>query len=744
MKVSISQKQQTSTFKPLETIQMSIADSEESRVMMFETLLTQYQFPIQTGVQEIVSNARDSHRVAQTNKAIDIQFPTDMNPEWYCRDYGTGIAPDNMSIFMTLFQSTKRDNNGLTGGFGLGCKSFYAYTDSFTVVSYYNGEMRTYRASRAKNPLGELSLLSCVKTDEPNGIKIQVAVKPSDRGQFKNAVLRLMTYWKEQPINVINDKSIKIEKPLYEIKNISILPYNYSGSNIELVIDGIPYGTKNFQSIEISKFQQNLKGAISIEINNGDVELSKFREYIIVSESNKDKIHNILKDTVKTITALKMEVAKNNIYNSISEIKADPYKMIFSYFNDCPAFIMLDNKKVEATIYERSQNNLQLRIPMKELKDKVVFCNYDDTRVVKYSRNISTEKEPFFAIDLNSEVSATKFAYIDNKISFTQANLKINYLTKNNRKNNIRNTIVLSNITHQMVVGSKSSSEKISDYGVCSKELLPLIKFINAEKVSEITIVNNSSNSNGSMQNVKVVKQEKQGNYYKISTTFSSALELSSYSVDQVITDKLKKTLFKTKTAYINNKDLLSSNQIRTEKSYLLLKDRVNLLVSFGYNVIFIPKKYEDAFVGVENLYNLEDLFKTKIKPSKEEIKFLMTNFISHFIHIKHTIKTQEFETMLKLNLHLKNETDIIKLITKKNTDYWTRPSTQSSEQYEKALTSYVENGNIVLKGFNKEVSKIETVLEKYSFFHILRIHGSDKKDMASFTQLVNLINKGK
>lgn len=110
-----------------------------------------YQNPLKSMIQEAVFNAWDAHKAAgQTDKAVEIVF-TDDN-QLIISDSGLGIAPEDMyEIYCVYGASTKRDDNDQTGGFGLGCKAPFAYTDSFRVTSSHKGKRYLYLVSRAND-----------------------------------------------------------------------------------------------------------------------------------------------------------------------------------------------------------------------------------------------------------------------------------------------------------------------------------------------------------------------------------------------------------------------------------------------------------------------------------------------------------------------------------------------------------------------------------------------------------------
>jgi hypothetical protein len=107
-----------------------------------------YQKPMRTMIQETMFNAWDAHRMGKCqDKAIDIYINDTSG--LIIRDYGPGIHKNEIHpIYCIYGNSTKRDNDELTGGFGLGSKSPYAYADSFTVTSHHDGFKGMYIMNR--------------------------------------------------------------------------------------------------------------------------------------------------------------------------------------------------------------------------------------------------------------------------------------------------------------------------------------------------------------------------------------------------------------------------------------------------------------------------------------------------------------------------------------------------------------------------------------------------------------------
>jgi hypothetical protein len=142
-----------------------------------------YQNPLRTMIQEVMFNAWDAHRMGNCqHRPIDIYINDTTG--LIIRDYGPGIEPgendDNMhEIYCMYGGSTKRKLKNQTGGFGLGSKSPFAYTESFTVTSHFGGTKNMYLISRVSESNGGkpgMTSLVRVPTTE-TGLMVTVPLK---------------------------------------------------------------------------------------------------------------------------------------------------------------------------------------------------------------------------------------------------------------------------------------------------------------------------------------------------------------------------------------------------------------------------------------------------------------------------------------------------------------------------------------------------------------------------------------
>lgn len=183
----------------------------ENNAFMFRILSdSMYRDKILAVIREYRNNAIDAHVETGQTKPVDIHLPTNIEPWFEVKDYGTGLSPDEIvSLFTTYGASDKRTGDAITqiGGFGLGSKAAFAYTDQFTVSSRYNGKQHTY-VCVIENGFPKVTHAGTVPTKEPNGLTVTLAVNISDVSTFRNRYERIRTW-----CDVVDNVNIPITVP---------------------------------------------------------------------------------------------------------------------------------------------------------------------------------------------------------------------------------------------------------------------------------------------------------------------------------------------------------------------------------------------------------------------------------------------------------------------------------------------------------------------------------------------------
>lgn len=277
--------------------------------MIFEILRSKmYSNPILAICREITSNARDAHReVGTPDRPIEIHLPVGLEPNYRVKDYGPGISPDRMvNIFIQYTASTKRDDNTQTGGFGLGAKTPFSYSDQFTVTTVHNGTKYSYVCSIDSTRVGKLSLLDERPSNEPNSTEIEIDVKPIDFNFFRQWTEQACRHWKVKPI--ITGGSIDWIKYTNVIDGegwaiVNDNSSNYYNRQAKLVIDGIEYPLEldALRKYADPKLIDAARGTFIMYFGVGELTLSANREQIYLDKPTQDKIKNRLNDITKEI-----------------------------------------------------------------------------------------------------------------------------------------------------------------------------------------------------------------------------------------------------------------------------------------------------------------------------------------------------------------------------------------------------------------------------------------------------------
>lgn len=172
----------------------------------------------QSITREIWSNAFDAHAmVGKEDVPFQVTFPTALSPTFRCRDFGPGIAHENMEGFYTVLgHSTKENTNKAVGKWGVGRMSPMSYTDTFSVVSRHKGMVAHYAVQLGPDGSPRLHVLAPpMPTNEADGLEVSFPVKRSDISAF-SAAAEVVSYGFSVPPNVINSQ----EKTFAPVKKV--------------------------------------------------------------------------------------------------------------------------------------------------------------------------------------------------------------------------------------------------------------------------------------------------------------------------------------------------------------------------------------------------------------------------------------------------------------------------------------------------------------------------------------------
>lgn len=156
------------------TIEFGISNDAAFFQILSSTLYSNQRLAV---AREVLCNAWDAHiRAGITDKPVIVTI----GEEIIVRDFGAGIHPDMMGpLYGTYGGSDKKNNGTETGGFGLGCKSPFAYGDHFEVTTWHEGVKTIYNLSKSSaDKFGKpgITPIVALSTDE-TGLQVKIPVK---------------------------------------------------------------------------------------------------------------------------------------------------------------------------------------------------------------------------------------------------------------------------------------------------------------------------------------------------------------------------------------------------------------------------------------------------------------------------------------------------------------------------------------------------------------------------------------
>ena len=272
---------------------------------------TLYSDKVLAVLREYGANAWDAHRMSRkANVPIKVTMPTTMSPTLCIRDFGTGLTREEiLEVYTQYGESTKRDSDDGVGMMGIGSKSAFAYSDTFTVTSWCEGKKKIYVAILDESNEGEINLLYEEDCGDETGVEISVPVRPEDIPEFEEKARLLFPHFEPAP-------EINIEIPALERTPLAGGYFNKNSSHggWKAIMGCIPY------RINLDQIRQDLEDAgVATEVlqrtsggvyfNIGEVQVSASREELKYGERTKKALaakffHLIETFTEDTLSAL--------------------------------------------------------------------------------------------------------------------------------------------------------------------------------------------------------------------------------------------------------------------------------------------------------------------------------------------------------------------------------------------------------------------------------------------------------
>lgn len=265
---------------------ISVEDTAHIMSILRDTLYTD---KVSAVLREYSANAWDSQRESgKGDIPIKVTIPTDMDPTLRIQDFGSGLSHEGVfEVFTKYGASTKRNSDKSVGMLGIGSKSGFAYSDSFTVISCHGGVRRTYVAILDASEKGIINLLDEADCGDETGVTIEIAIRKSDIAEFIVKAKNLYQYFQPRPI--INIDLPEEMTSQLDMKN-GIIDESDSRDHWVAVMGCVPYRINVEQLYEngrrmVGSYIDSIKGVLRFDI--GEVQVNASREELKYSDMTK-------------------------------------------------------------------------------------------------------------------------------------------------------------------------------------------------------------------------------------------------------------------------------------------------------------------------------------------------------------------------------------------------------------------------------------------------------------------------
>lgn len=323
---------------------------EDAGDVITQLVAGQYSDPIAAFLRELGTNAYEAHQeIGVETTPFHVTLPTERDNNFVIRDFGPGLSLEKVeSLYTSVGGSSKRETNKFGGCFGLGSKSPFAYTDTFSVKSFHNGTVRSFVVYKDEDGYPHFDLFGEEKSSEPTGLEITVPIKRNDaltvgkkaKVIYENFIVPPMyrTGTKESYNKYITPKYVQ------SINNFHLLPV---GTYSEPATPKIKMG--NIIYPVDTKIMGCSSYNILIELNIGSVDVSTSRETLKYTKKTKACLELALSLAKKAFQKYLTEAVENqpdlwsasifaheriNKYPflSVSELKFQDKKLLNSSF----------------------------------------------------------------------------------------------------------------------------------------------------------------------------------------------------------------------------------------------------------------------------------------------------------------------------------------------------------------------------------------------------------------------------
>ena len=294
----------------------------EANGKAFRTLIDGlYSNKVRAVIRELCSNALDSHIEAGQTRPVDVSIPTHLDPVFRVRDYGVSLSHENMMVlYTTIFKSTKETTNAQTGQLGLGSKSPFAYTDTFSVIAYKDGVRRVYVAFLETDGVPCITHVGDEPSSEPQGLEVSFPAKRADMGEFQSEMHYVALGYKPGTLQV-SGMTIKTAEPLLSGNSWAMYrsgEYGNGHSTNYVRMGTVVYPISGMGMSNVDTYRHT----VVVDIPIGSAEVTASREALSMDDDTRQAIRSVLavaeREVVQQVQALMAAYGPSRVQQALA------------------------------------------------------------------------------------------------------------------------------------------------------------------------------------------------------------------------------------------------------------------------------------------------------------------------------------------------------------------------------------------------------------------------------------------
>lgn len=528
---------------------------------MYEMLSSKlYTDRIGSVVREVCSNAWDAQKMRSIRDGEDIKpfkvtLPTQLEPHFIVEDSGPGM-PDEQAqeLYSTLGLSTKENTNDQIGAFGLGSKSPFAVSDTFTVENTHKGVTHFYLCFKAENGLPSL-----LKTGEQtidgrgDGVRVIIPSPGIKYQQYEDALTRQLIAMEPKPIITNRDAFTFIQPTkMLEDENgfilTNALEFNLQPRSIYARMGMVLYPVDTRQANVYDGLHSGLKGqsALVLNFSIGDLEPLPSREGLTYD--------------AKTIQRVK---EKHDLFASV--YKAHMRKQIESCETPLDAWLMMREMYNVSSINMAYEDIYVLGTPISNQPIKNVWPTFEYSWVDTIEKLDYTDRNDFISkhgVDAEGTPDAKVIKESINRTIETSVYFALEFTSRDLRINISRRQIQMKDVSFELLRDMQNKKIKVllfdEDFDTCKYRVQRLKKWLSSLQYGDMGyIIHVDQRFSGSKTDFKQFKDSIDLIHPGVSAKFD---KFSDIVRDQPVkTEKVKNdilmgiSLFKNASAYSSN-----------------------------------------------------------------------------------------------------------------------------------------------------------------------------------------------